>query len=180
MPEESGLKLEKTWHVRPGREPGEVWLGAAPGALLRSTDGGKTFESVASLTQHETRDRWEPGAGGMCCHSIQLDAEDPNRMYVAISAAGSFRSDDGAETWTPINKNVAADFIPRSTRKSASASTSCSRTRRRPSGSGSRTTAASTARTIAATTGSGSTATACPAASASRSCFTHATRTRPG
>ena len=113
LPEESGLKLEKTWHVRPGREEGELWLGAAPGALLRSTDGGKTFESVASLTQHETRDRWEPGAGGMCCHSIQLDAEDPNRMYVAISAAGSFRTDDGAETWTPINKNVAADFHAR-------------------------------------------------------------------
>ncbi len=112
LPEESGLKLEKTWHVRPGNEPGEVWLGAAPGALLRSTDGGATFESVASLTQHETRDRWEPGAGGMCCHSIQLDAEDPNRMYVAISAAGAFRTDDGAETWTPINKNVAADFHP--------------------------------------------------------------------
>ena len=112
LPEESGLKLEKTWHVQPGREPGELWLGAAPGALLRSTDGGKTFASVESLTQHDTRDRWEPGAGGMCCHSIQLDADDPDRMYVAISAAGSFRTDDGAETWTPINKNVAADFHP--------------------------------------------------------------------
>jgi photosystem II stability/assembly factor-like uncharacterized protein len=98
--------------VRPGREEGELWLGAAPGALLRSTDGGATFETVMSLTQHETRDRWEPGAGGMCCHSIQFDADDPNRMYVAISAAGSFRSDDGAESWTPINKNVAADFHP--------------------------------------------------------------------
>ena len=112
LPEESGLKLEKTWHVQPGREPGELWLGAAPGALLRSTDGGATFASVESLTQHDTRDRWEPGAGGMCCHSIQLDGDDPNRMYVAISAAGSFRSDDGAESWTPINKDVAADFHP--------------------------------------------------------------------
>jgi photosystem II stability/assembly factor-like uncharacterized protein len=112
LPEGSGLKLEKTWHVRPGREEGELWLGAAPGALLRSTDGGKTFESVASLTQHETRDRWEPGAGGMCCHSIQLDADDPDRMYVAISAAGAFRTDDAAESWTPINKDVAADFHP--------------------------------------------------------------------
>jgi photosystem II stability/assembly factor-like uncharacterized protein len=65
-----------------------------------------------SLTQHETRDQWNPGAGGMCCHSIQLDAEDPQRMYVAISAAGSFRTDDGTETWVPVNKNVAADFAP--------------------------------------------------------------------
>jgi photosystem II stability/assembly factor-like uncharacterized protein len=98
--------------VRPGREAGELWLGAAPGALLRSTDGGKTFESVATLTQHPTRDRWEPGAGGMCCHSIQLDAEDPDRMYVAISAAGAFRTDDGGDSWMPINKDVAADFHP--------------------------------------------------------------------
>jgi photosystem II stability/assembly factor-like uncharacterized protein len=112
LPEETGLKLEKTWHVRPGREPGELWLGAAPGALLRSADGGATFETVMSLTQHETRDRWQPGAGGMCCHSIQLDPGDPARMYAAISAAGSFRTDDGAESWVPINKNVAADFMP--------------------------------------------------------------------
>jgi photosystem II stability/assembly factor-like uncharacterized protein len=94
LPEETGLTLEKTWHVRPGNAPGELWLGAAPGALLRSTE------------------RWQPGAGGMCCHSIQLDPGDANRMYVAISAAGSFRTDDGAETWVPVNKNVAADFMP--------------------------------------------------------------------
>jgi photosystem II stability/assembly factor-like uncharacterized protein len=112
LPEETELKLEKTWHVQPGREEGELWLGAAPGALLRSTDGGATFETVMSLTQHETRDRWQPGAGGMCCHSIQFDGSDPERMYVAISAAGSFRSDDGADSWSPINKNVAADFMP--------------------------------------------------------------------
>jgi photosystem II stability/assembly factor-like uncharacterized protein len=112
MPEDTGLTLEKTWHVRPGREPGELWLGAAPGALFRSTDGGATFDPVTSLISHPTRDRWNPGAGGMCCHSVQLDPDDPNRMYVAISAAGSFRTDDGAETWVPVNKNVAADFMP--------------------------------------------------------------------
>jgi hypothetical protein len=112
LPEETGLKLEKTWHLRPGRDAGELWLGAAPGALLRSSDGGATFETVMSLTQHETRDRWQPGAGGMCCHSIQLDPADPQRMYAAISAAGSFRTDDGAETWIPVNKSVAADFMP--------------------------------------------------------------------
>ena len=64
------------------------------------------------MLEHPTRERWEPGAGGMCCHSIQLDPSDPNRMYIAISAAGTFRTDDGGESWSPANKGVAADFFP--------------------------------------------------------------------
>jgi photosystem II stability/assembly factor-like uncharacterized protein len=114
LPEESGLKLEKTWHVRPGRqgESGRLWLGGTPGALLRSDDGGRSWEAVGGILEHPTRERWMPGAGGMCCHSIQLDPDEPQRMYVAISAAGSFRTDDGAATWAPANKDVAADFMP--------------------------------------------------------------------
>ncbi len=114
LPEESGLKLERVWHIRPGREeePGLLWLGAAPGALLRSEDGGVTWAAVEEILAHPTRDRWQPGAGGMCCHSIQLDAGNPERMYVAISAAGAFRSDDGGSTWTPINQGVLADYRP--------------------------------------------------------------------
>jgi photosystem II stability/assembly factor-like uncharacterized protein len=114
LPEESGLTLEKTWHVEPGREgeDGRLWLGAAPGVLFRTDDGGETWEPVEGILRHETRDRWYPGAGGMCCHSIQLDPEDPERMYVGISAAGVFRSDDGGESWTPANKGTAADFLP--------------------------------------------------------------------
>ena len=112
--EETGLTLEKTWHVRPGREgeDGRVWLGGAPGVLFRSHDSGKTWETVQSLVGHESRDKWNPGAGGMCCHSIQLDPDDPNRMYVAISAAGAFRSKDGGESWQLANSGVAADFFP--------------------------------------------------------------------
>ena len=106
----------------------------------------------------------------MCCHSIQFDAEDPERMYVAISAAGSFRSDDGADSWTPINKNVAADFMAEKYPEVGQCVHKLLvHPARSPSGYGSRTIAASTARTIAARTGSGWTATACPAASASRS-----------
>jgi photosystem II stability/assembly factor-like uncharacterized protein len=114
LPEESGLTLEKTWHVEPGREceDGRLWLGAAPGVLFRTDDGGESWQPVEGILRHETRDRWYPGAGGMCCHSVQLDPEDPERMYVGISAAGVFRTDDGGESWTPANKGTAADFLP--------------------------------------------------------------------
>jgi photosystem II stability/assembly factor-like uncharacterized protein len=114
LPEDSGLTLEKTWHVEPGHDsqPGTLWLGAAPGALFRTDDGGASWQPVRGIVAHPTRERWNPGAGGMCCHSITLDREDPRRLYAAISAAGAFRTDDGGETWTPVNKNVAADFMP--------------------------------------------------------------------
>jgi photosystem II stability/assembly factor-like uncharacterized protein len=112
LPEDSELKLEETWHIEPGREAGEIWLGATPGVLFRSNDGGASFEAVKSVLEHPTRERWQPGAGGMCCHSIQLDPSDPQRMYIAISAAGTFRTDDGGESWTPANQGVAADFYP--------------------------------------------------------------------
>jgi len=114
LPEESGLKLEAAWHVEPGHEsePETLWLGGDPGVLFRSDDGGSAWEPVAGILEHPTRDRWHPGAGGLCCHSIQLDPGDANRLYVAISAAGAFRSDDRGETWTPVNSGVAADFLP--------------------------------------------------------------------
>jgi hypothetical protein len=114
LPEDSGLKLERTWHVEPGREnePGRLWLGAAPGVLFRSDDGGTTWQVNEGLLRHPTRDRWNPGAGGMCCHSIQLDPADPDRLYIGISAAGVFRSEDGGESWTPANQGTAAEFMP--------------------------------------------------------------------
>jgi photosystem II stability/assembly factor-like uncharacterized protein len=114
LPEESGLTLERTWHVEPGRdgEDGRLWLGGAPGVLFRTDDGGATWEPLASLYAHETREKWNPGAGGMCCHSIQLDPQEPSRMYVGISAAGVFRSEDGGESWATANHGTAADFLP--------------------------------------------------------------------
>src|SRR5919198_6496578 len=114
LPEESGLKLEKTWHVEPGRdsEPGRLWLGGAPGVLFRTDDSGESWEVVQGLLDDPTRERWNPGAGGMCTHSIQLDPSDANRMYIGISAAGVFRSEDAGESWTPANKGTAADFFP--------------------------------------------------------------------
>jgi photosystem II stability/assembly factor-like uncharacterized protein len=113
LPEDSELKVEKSWHVEPGpaAEPATVYLGAAPGVLFRSGDGGATFEVNRGVLGHPTRERWNPGAGGMCCHSIQVDPSDPRVMYIGISAAGVFRSEDGGETWTPANKGTAADFM---------------------------------------------------------------------
>ncbi len=114
LPEEHDLTLEKLWHLEPGHEsqPDVLWLGGAPGVLFRSEDGGSTFEPVKGIVEHSTRDQWNPGAGGMCLHSIQPDPSEPNRIYVGISAAGVFRSDDGGETWQPRNKGTAADFLP--------------------------------------------------------------------
>jgi photosystem II stability/assembly factor-like uncharacterized protein len=114
LPEDGELKLEKTWHVEPGRasEPGRLWLGAAPGVLFRSDDSGESWEVNEALLGHPTREQWNPGAGGMCTHSIQLDPADDSRMYVGISAAGVFRSEDGGESWAPANKGTAAEFNP--------------------------------------------------------------------
>jgi photosystem II stability/assembly factor-like uncharacterized protein len=108
LPEEGDLKLNATWHIEPGADS-ELWLGGDPGVLFRSDDGGRTWELNRGLFEHPTREQWQPGAGGMCTHSIQLVN---GMMYIAISAAGAFRSEDGGETWTPINKHVAAEFMP--------------------------------------------------------------------
>jgi photosystem II stability/assembly factor-like uncharacterized protein len=81
-------------------------------ALFRSTDGGRTWEEMSGLRRHSTGANWSPGAGGMCLHTIVLDPADANRMYVAISAAGAFRTDDGGKTWKPINRGLKSQGIP--------------------------------------------------------------------
>ena len=100
LPQESGLALERTWYLRPGPEsrPGELWLGAAPGALLRSQDGGQTVQALPGILFHPTRERWQPFAGGLCCHSIQIHPAHPDSLVIAISAAGASRSEDGGGT----------------------------------------------------------------------------------
>jgi hypothetical protein len=112
--EGAGLDVKRLWHIRPGRtsEPGVVYCGVDPAGLFRSEDGGETWSEVKGLNRHETRPKWNPGAGGMIVHTILLDPDVPKRMYVGISAAGVFRSDDNGATWAPRNKNVRADFQP--------------------------------------------------------------------
>jgi photosystem II stability/assembly factor-like uncharacterized protein len=114
LPEGSGLTVNAAWHVEPGRpeEPGTLYLGADPGVLFRSDDHGDTWQPNRGILEHPTRDRWVPGAGGLCCHSVQLDPGDALRMYVGISAAGTFRTDDGGETWKALNDNVEQDMLP--------------------------------------------------------------------
>src|SRR5438874_764000 len=84
-------------------------IGTRKGFFLVRSDGGRTWQVNRGLLEHPTRERWQPGAGGMCTHSIQ---PADGIMYVAISAAGTFRSEDGGGSWTPINKSVAAEFMP--------------------------------------------------------------------
>jgi hypothetical protein len=107
-----GTSLTRLWRIEPGAadEPGVVYAGGDPGALFRSTDWGASWTEVESLTNHPTRPKWQPGAGGMCLHSIQCLGG--GRVVVGISAAGAFRSSDGGGSWEPFNQGVRADFLP--------------------------------------------------------------------
>ncbi len=98
----------RIWHVEPGRagEKGVLYAGTAPAALFRSEDDGKTWAEVKGLSKHPSRKTWTPGAGGLCLHSIQLDPRDKKRMYVGISSAGVFRSDDDGKSWKPANRGI--------------------------------------------------------------------------
>jgi photosystem II stability/assembly factor-like uncharacterized protein len=102
--------VERIWIVREGADA--LYAGVDPGALFRSGDEGKTWDEVQSLTDHPTRDKWMPGAGGLMVHSICPDPVNAQRVFVGISAAGVFRTDDGGKTWTPKNHGTRADFLP--------------------------------------------------------------------
>ncbi len=106
--------VNNLWHIEPGRpgEPRTLYLGADPHLLFRSTDLGASWEPIDSLNNHPDRKEWAPGAGGACLHTILLDPRDPRRMYVGLSAVGTFRSDDGGQSWKPKNKGVVAPFLP--------------------------------------------------------------------
>jgi photosystem II stability/assembly factor-like uncharacterized protein len=106
-------EFKRVWHLEPSlSDPDTVFAGVEDAAIFKSTDGGKSWEEMPGLRGHGTGPKWQPGAGGMCLHSIVLDAKNPRRMYIAISAAGAFRTDDGGKTWKPINKGLKSQFIP--------------------------------------------------------------------
>lgn len=104
----------QVWNIEPGRadEPGVLYAGAQPASLFKSTDRGETWVLNESLYDHPQRGEWMSGAGGLCLHSIVLDPRDKQRMYVAVSAGGVYRTEDGGQTWEPRNKNTLAEFAP--------------------------------------------------------------------
>ncbi|MGH7581716.1 MAG: WD40/YVTN/BNR-like repeat-containing protein [Gemmatimonadales bacterium] len=106
-------EFKRVWHLEPSLDdPDTVYAGVEDAALFKSTDGGKSWHELSGLRQHTTGSKWSPGAGGMCLHTILIDPSNPRRMFIAISAAGAFRTEDGGATWTPINKGLHSQYIP--------------------------------------------------------------------
>ncbi len=106
-------EFKRVWHFEPSlTNPDTVYAGVEDAALFQSKDGGQTWSELAGLRCHETGPLWQPGAGGMCLHTILLDPVHAGRIYIAISAAGAFRSDDSGATWRPINKGLKSEFLP--------------------------------------------------------------------
>jgi photosystem II stability/assembly factor-like uncharacterized protein len=105
-------EFTRVWHLEPSlTDPDTVYAGVEDAALFKSTDGGQTWNELDGLRAAKGH-LWQPGAGGMCLHTILLDPTNPDRIYIAISAAGAFRTDDGGTTWTPINKGLKSNYIP--------------------------------------------------------------------
>ena len=106
-------EFARVWHLEPSlTEHDTVYAGVEDAALFKSTDGGKSWNELSGLRQHNTGPQWQPGAGGLCLHTILLDPTNPDRIYIAISAAGAFRTDDGGKTWKPINRGLNSVGIP--------------------------------------------------------------------
>jgi len=106
-------EFKRVWHLEPSlKDPNTVYAGVEDAAIFRSSDGGKSWQELSGLRGHGTGPKWQPGAGGMCLHSIVLDPSNPQRIFIAISAAGAFRTDDGGKTWKPINQGLRSQYIP--------------------------------------------------------------------
>jgi photosystem II stability/assembly factor-like uncharacterized protein len=109
-------EFKRVWHLEPSLADADtVYAGVEDAAIFKTTDGGKNWKELPGLRGHGTGPKWQPGAGGMCLHTIILDPSDPGRIYIAISAEGAFRTDDGGKTWKPINKGLYSKYIPNPT-----------------------------------------------------------------
>jgi photosystem II stability/assembly factor-like uncharacterized protein len=106
-------EFKRVWHFEPSPiDPDVVYAGVEDAALFKSTDGGESWHELSALRGHGTGPMWQPGAGGMGLHTIMIDPRNPDRIYIAISAAGAFRTEDGGKTWKPINKGLHSQFMP--------------------------------------------------------------------
>jgi hypothetical protein len=105
-------EFKRVWHLEPSlTDPDTVYAGVEDAALFRSSDGGQTWQELPGLRDQQGS-RWQPGAGGMGLHTIILDRKNPQRMFIAISAAGAFRTDDAGKTWKPINHGLKSRYLP--------------------------------------------------------------------
>jgi hypothetical protein len=106
-------EFKRVWHFEPSLDdPDTVYAGVEDAAIFKTTDGGRSWSELPGLRGHGSGPKWQPGAGGMCLHTILLDPTNAQRMYIAISAAGAFRTDDGGATWKPINRGLNSQYIP--------------------------------------------------------------------
>jgi photosystem II stability/assembly factor-like uncharacterized protein len=106
-------EFKRVWYLEPSlTDPDTVYAGVEDAALFRTVDGGKTWQELSGLRTHTTGPSWQPGAGGMCLHTIIQDPGNSDRLFIAISAAGAFRTDDAGTTWQPINRGLHSDFMP--------------------------------------------------------------------
>jgi photosystem II stability/assembly factor-like uncharacterized protein len=100
-------EFKRVWHLEPSlTDPNTVYAGVEDAAMFRSTDAGQNWQELPGLRTHESASKWAPGAGGLCLHTILIDPTNSRRMFIAISAAGAFRTDDGGTSWRPINKGL--------------------------------------------------------------------------
>jgi len=114
FPEDAENSVKQIWQIVPGNaaEPNTLYCGIEPAALFRSDDAGETWSLVKGLYDHPHRPQWQPGGGGLCLHTILPDPANKDRMHIAISTGGVYRTDDGGTTWEARNKGVRAQFLP--------------------------------------------------------------------
>ena len=105
-------EFKRVWHLEPSlSDPDKVYAGVEDAALFFSSDGGVSWQELPGLRGHGSGRFWQPGAGGLCLHTIVLDPSDPGRIYIAISAAGVFKTDDAGQTWQPANRGLRSEGI---------------------------------------------------------------------
>ena len=114
FPESAGASLKNIWQITPGRgdDPEAIYCGVEPSALFESDDAGRTWKLNGGLWNHPHREKWHPGGGGLCLHTVLVDPAIPKRLTVATSTGGAYRSDDGGKTWQARNRGVRAEFYP--------------------------------------------------------------------
>jgi len=106
-------EFKRVWHLEPSlTDIDTVYAGVEDAAMFRTADGGKSWHELSGLRGHGTGPQWTPGAGGLGLHTILLDEKNPGRMFIAISAAGAFRTEDEGKTWKPINQGLVSKYIP--------------------------------------------------------------------